>query len=199
MTDRQTDILLLSNNNNAALFADRLKAESCNVNLYHDPISVDTVKAFSPDLVISYNYSHIVKRDVIELLGDKIINMHVSLLPWNKGSSPNIWSFIDNTPKGVTIHRLEAGLDTGKIMFQKELFFDEDKETLSSSYQKLQEAIVDLFIENFESIRTLDFPLIEPQSKGSYHKTADLIKLLNGKQIDYNMTISEFKEFINQK
>ena len=188
-------ILLLSNNDNSKELFKRLKDAGCEVIAYSDAITTDTIDEYNPDLVVSYNYSHIVKRDVIDRMGDRIINMHTSLLPWNKGSSPNIWSFIDDTPKGVTIHRLEKGLDTGKIILQKELFFDEEKESLSSTYDKLQKAIVDLFMDNLELILSGDYEEKEQTGKGTYHRMSDLKELLGNRQIDYSMTIKEFKEF----
>ena len=65
--------------------------------------------------------------------------MHISLLPWNRGYHPNIWSFLEDTPKGVTIHYINEGIDTGDIIVQKEIVIDEDKETLKSSYEILHE------------------------------------------------------------
>lgn len=163
------------------------------VKLIHEPIDLELIDRYSPDLVISYNYQYIIKEDVINAMGGQIINMHISFLPWNRGASPNVWSFIDDTPKGVTIHRLEKGLDTGKIIVQRELFFDENVETLSTTYQKLNAEIVNLFMENWENIRTGNFSLMEQEGKGSYHRTADLERVLNGRRIDYDMTIAEFK------
>ncbi len=178
-------VLLLSRNENVKKLYDWLADNGNDVTLWRDRITVATIEEVKPELVVSYNYPYIVKEDVIDMLGDKIINMHTSLLPWNKGASPNIWSFIDDTPKGVTIHRLEKGLDTGKILFQKELFFDEDTETLATSYEKLNDAIVQLFIENWDKRKTVDYTLLNHEGKGSYHRTADLDAILNGKHIDY--------------
>ncbi|MGN1039629.1 MAG: formyltransferase family protein, partial [Oscillospiraceae bacterium] len=191
-------ILLLSNDNNNYVFAfqKKLKDKNCNVKLYTNHITLDLFKEYSPDLVISYNYRYIVKKDVIDYFGNKIINMHISYLPWNKGSDPNIWSFINNTQKGVTIHRLEERCDTGKIIVQKEIFFNEDIETLSSSYIKLQNEIMDLFINNFDKIITRNYNLTEQKHGGSFHKSAELKAILGDNKIDYNMTISEFKKFI---
>ena len=124
--------------------------------------------------------------------------MHISYLPWNRGASPNIWSFIDDTPKGVTIHRLEKGLDTGKIIAQKELKFNEDIETLQSSYMILNKEIVNLFKETWKTMISGDVVLKNQVGDGSYHKTKDLEKILNGKKIDYSITISEFKKFISR-
>lgn len=192
-------ILLLSNNDNAKDLYDRIKSKGCEVLLFHDKITVPFIEEFKPDLVVSYNYMHIVKEDVIERLGNRIINLHISLLPWNKGASPNIWSFIENSPKGVTIHRLEKGLDTGKIIVQKEIFFNEEKETLSSTYETLNKEIVQLLIDNWDEISDGKFELKEQEGKGSYHTVADLKALLGKKELDYSMTISEFKKYIAEK
>lgn len=191
-------IILLSNNDSIKTLYDWLVEKGNDVTLYHDPITVDVVNKLDPELVISFNYQHIVKEDVINRLGYRIINMHTSFLPWNKGASPNIWSFIEDTPKGVTIHRLEKGLDTGKIIIQKELKFDENTETLSTTYIKLNEEIVQLLIDNWEMISTGNYELKDQDGKGSYHRISDLEALLKGKQINYSMTIKEFKEFIKK-
>lgn len=189
-------IILLSNNENSKELYDWLVNEGNDVLFYHDPITVEIIDYFSPDFVISYNYLHIVKEDVINKMDNRIINMHTSYLPWNRGKSPNIWSFIDDTPKGVTIHRLEKGLDTGKIIVQKQCEFDENVETLSSTYNKLNEEIVQLLKDNWHIISKGEYELIEQVGKGSYHRASDLESLLSGKQIDYKMTVAEFKEFI---
>src|SRR3989338_5004694 len=79
------------------------------------PISLDYVKEICPDFIISYGYSYIIKKDIINQYKDKIINMHISFLPYNRGADPNFWSFIEDTPKGVTIHYIDEGIDTGDI------------------------------------------------------------------------------------
>ena len=189
-------ILLLSNNDNVNALKKRFIEMGEEVILYHDRVTPDLIEELAPDFTVVYNYRSIIKEDVISLLGNRIINLHTSYLPWNKGSSPNIWSFIDDTPKGVTIHRLEKGLDTGKILLQKELFFDEDKETLCTTYEKLNEEIVNLLCENWEDVKNGKIPFKVQEGKGSYHRTADLEEILAGRKIDYSMTVKDFKEFI---
>ena len=122
-----------------------------------------------------------------------IINMHISLLPWNRGSSPNLWSFIDNTPKGVTIHILDEGLDTGDVLLQKELYFDEQKETLASSYEKLNYEIVNLLQNNWAYIWEKNWKPSPQNNDGSSHTMNDLREFLNGRTFSYDMTIVDFK------
>ena len=64
------------------------------------------------DFIISYGYRHILKKDLIEMFPRKIANLHISLLPWNRGADPNLWSFLEDTPKGVTIHYIDCSVDT---------------------------------------------------------------------------------------
>lgn len=171
--EKQDKVLFLTNNNNALVLYDWLKAR-CKTSLYSEPLRLAQVQAFAPDLIISYNYNYIITQDIIDFMQGRIVNLHISLLPWNRGFSPNIWSFIDDTPKGVTIHQINAGLDTGKIIAQKEFCFDPEKETFVSTYEKLNREIVKLFIENWDAIRSGTCSLYSQQGKGSYHSMQDL-------------------------
>ena len=129
------------------------------------------------DWIISYGYRYIIKNDVINRFDKKIVNLHISLLPWNRGADPNLWSFLDNTPKGVTIHFIDSGIDTGEILAQQEMEFCEG-ETLRSSYNKLTVLIEKLFIAKWREIKE-GIIVPSPQvGNGSYHKTADKTKFL---------------------
>ncbi len=93
------------------------------------------------------------KGDVLDLgARTRVVNLHPGYLPWNRGSDPNLWSWIDNTPKGVTIHYVDEGVDTGDLIAQRLVEF-EAHETLASSYQRLQVEMVKLFVEHWQSIR----------------------------------------------
>ena len=75
------------------------------------------------EMIISYGYRHIIKKSIIEYVKGNIINLHISYLPWNRGADPNLWSFLENSPKGVTIHYIDEGIDTGDIITQKKIRF----------------------------------------------------------------------------
>ena len=106
------------------------------------------------DLIISFGYRHIVKKKIIDFFKDSIVNLHISFLPYNRGADPNLWSIINDTPKGVTIHIMDENLDTGDIIFQEKVNFDYKNDTLSSSYNKLQTKIVELFLKNWDLIKS---------------------------------------------
>ena len=178
------NILFLGYENNSII--DFLKNKN-SVTMYTEKIDVDYIKKF--DFVISYGYRHIIKKNVIDASKNGIINLHISYLPWNRGADPNFWSIVDNTPTGVTIHLIDEGIDTGDILFQR-LVKISDKDTLSTSYWKLRDEIESLFIENWQTIKTLNFKRIKQVPGGTFH-------LKKTSHIYFNklkITVEELKE-----
>jgi methionyl-tRNA formyltransferase len=126
------------------------------------------------ELAISYRYRHLIAPDMVRMLEGQLVNLHVSLLPWNRGADPNLWSFVENTPKGVTVHFIDEGLDTGDIIAQRELKFDIGRETLATSYAKLDEAMVDLFLDVAPALLAKQVKGVPQKPRaGSYHSLAD--------------------------
>ncbi|HUA04677.1 MAG TPA: formyltransferase family protein [Solirubrobacteraceae bacterium] len=137
-----------------------------------DPLDPAAIERDRPDFVVSHRYRHIIKPDVLALVPNRAINLHISYLPWNRGADPNLWSWAENTRKGVTIHYIDAGVDTGDIIAQREVEF-EHGETLSSSYARLEEQMLRLFVEQWPRIRTGDCDRRPQQGEGSMHRVAD--------------------------
>lgn len=130
------------------------------------------------DYGISYRYRHILKQDIIDWFAGKLINLHISVLPWNRGADPNFWSFIENTPKGVTIHKIDIGVDTGDILLQEECEFDVERDTLRSTYQKLSERIESLFISNMDKLFSGTVLPVKQVGAGTVHKSSDIQKYI---------------------
>ncbi len=188
-------ILFLSNNENSHPLYHWLqeKEGADKVQLFTNKLTPEIVQALQPSFVISYNYRHIIKEDVIAYMKGRIINLHTAYLPYNRGSSPNFFSFVENSPKGVTIHQLDAGLDTGAILVQKELNFDEEKETFVSSYDTLIAEMNRLFTENWESIKNGSILPCAQQGPGSYHTMKDLQTYRERCDFSWQDTIAEYK------
>lgn len=139
-----------------------------------EPITTDTLDVLQPDFGISYRYRHIFKKPVIDWFCGKLVNLHIAYLPWNRGADPNLWSFLTKTPSGVTIHKIDTGLDTGSILVQRKVTHDIDKDTLESSYRRLTSAMEALFMESAETIFRGDIaPCPQDAQKATCHKLAD--------------------------
>ena len=113
--------------------------------VFNDKLTLDYCKSSNFEIIISYGYRYIIPKIIIDYFKNKIINLHISYLPFNRGAMPNIWSIIDNTKKGVSIHYIDEGVDTGEILYQQEVEI-QDHETLQESYDKLNNIIQELSI-----------------------------------------------------
>jgi len=136
-----------------------------------EKLNKEDIAKYRYDFLISFSYRYIISKEILNYFKDKAINLHISYLPWNKGADPNLWSILENTPQGVTIHQMDYKLDAGKILYQKKIFFNED-DTLKSSYEKLQIELVELFIEKWENIKHNKVTPKKQKGIGSYHKSS---------------------------
>jgi|APTNR8051073442_1049403.scaffolds.fasta_scaffold01719_12 methionyl-tRNA formyltransferase len=139
---------------------------------FDERIGVEGVTGCGADFIVSYGYRFLIGADVISALSGRIVNLHVSLLPWNRGSDPNFWSFFDDTPKGVSIHRIDRGIDTGALLAQERLAFGPE-ETLARSYAALRQAVEALFARSWPAIRAGLQPAHRQKGVGTYHRSAD--------------------------
>lgn len=144
------------------------------------------------DLTVSYTYRFIVSEFVLKTLNYNVVNLHNSYLPWNRGAEPNMWSLIDGTPRGVSLHYMNAGLDKGEIIAQK-IVCEGEKETLRSSYYNLDRAAKELFQEAFHYYQYWPEMRKKTVAKGSYHSIKD------GKEMHsvidtYDMSVEEFRK-----
>ena len=143
------------------------------VTIYNDKI--DSTSAISKahwDFWISFGYRFKINSTLIETFKHKIINLHISYLPWNAGCDPNFWSFYEGTPKGVTIHWIDKGIDTGDIIVQEKVAM-ENSDTLLTSYNRLQTAVVSLFNDHWPKIRSGKSPSSQQQTGGTYHRSQE--------------------------
>jgi methionyl-tRNA formyltransferase len=134
------------------------------------------------DLGLLIWWPFIIKSPLLEFPKKGFLNTHPSLLPNNKGKNPNFWSIVESRPFGVTIHKIDSGIDTGLIIAQKEIPYDWT-DTGESLYKKALSDIIELFKATYPEIR-LRLPRLMPQSgDGSFHYQKELEP---AKEIDLN-------------
>ena len=121
----------------------------------------------------------------------------MSYLPYNRGSHPNFWSFVENTKKGVTIHEINNSIDNGGIIFRKKISFKTlaklNKYTFYHTYKILFNEIENLFIKNFNKILKGNYKIIRPSNKGSYHEKKDLPKNFKSWKININTYLKTYE------
>jgi methionyl-tRNA formyltransferase len=138
---------------------------------------LQVIKNIKPDYVVSCGYRHIVPEDILNVPTEGCLNLHPAYLPYNRGANPNVWSIVEDTPAGVTLHWMNPDLDTGDIIARKKVeteFSDSGKEL----YQRLEDAQVTLFQEVWPEIVNGKIDEIEQDADaGTYHRTEDFEEL----------------------
>ena len=170
---------------------DALVANNCIVD--HTEEKIKATKGY--DCVVSYGYRHILKQNVIDGFDCPIFNLHISYLPYNRGAHPNFWSFYDNTPSGVTIHLIDSGVDTGQIVKQKYVNFQESDDTFVKTYSALIENIENLFLEFLPSLLIDTWTVKKQRGIGTHHYLRDLPTNFSG----WNSVITEELSRLDKK
>lgn len=184
------NVLFLTNSEIAMPLFKWLKKKEKSVALYDRAIDAAFIQKRGVSFVISYGYRHIIPKSAIELMGAKMINLHISFLPYNRGAHPNIWSFLEGTSAGVTIHRIDDRIDNGDILLRERIEFDYKTETLKSAYLKSHNQIQRLLKDNWKRIKRLEITPEKQPGGGTYHSASALRPFENA--IDYNDTIETF-------
>ena len=150
-----------------------IENSGCDCIEHSEPLDVELLRKSTIDVAVSYRFRHIIKKSLIDYLNGKIFNLHISLLPWNRGADPNLWSFLENTPKGVSIHYVDEGLDTGDIIAQRGVSFDVGSETLASTYEILSSELLELFKIQWPLIMQGECSRKKQAPGGTYHGLKD--------------------------
>ena len=144
------------------------------------------------DIIICFGYKKIIKKKVLNFLNRPIINLHISYLPYNRGSHPNFWSFIENTPKGVSIHEINERIDSGNLILRKRINFKKiENHTFNSTYEILINEIENLFKKNYSKLIYNKYKIIKFKERGTYHSKKQLPKSLNS----WNVKILDYLKF----
>ena len=167
--------------------------------IYTKKVNLSFLKEKEIDFIISYGYQHIVENEIIQKYKNSIINLHISFLPFNRGSHPNLWSHMEGTPSGISIHQIDEGIDTGGIIFRKKILIDADNHTFRTSYELLKFELEILFERNWGKIRRRNYKVILPIENGTFHLKKEGIELLSllseGWDTNIKKAISESNNF----
>lgn len=113
--------------------------------------TLQTLRDASLDLGILAWWPYLVKEPLLGMAKLGYLNFHPSLLPYNRGKHPNFWSLVEGTPYGVTLHFIDAGIDSGDVAYQRAIATDWE-DTGKTLHEKGKRALVELFREHFDEI-----------------------------------------------
>lgn len=160
---------------------------------------VNKILSLNPDYIIVYG-SSIIKSDLIDLYANnnKIINLHLGLSPYYRGSGTNFWPLVDKKPEcvGATFMFLDSGIDTGNILHQIRPKIYSNDTPHSIGNRLITEAVLFYpnIIQNIEKIKPSKFIVREEKLCKRSEFSANAVK-----QLYYNFSKFMIKEYLENK
>ncbi|MBL7162940.1 MAG: methionyl-tRNA formyltransferase [Anaerolineales bacterium] len=147
------------------------------------PQAIEQLKAWNPDLIVVAAFGQILRPGVLDLPQHGCINVHASLLPRWRGAAPINAAILHGDDKtGVTIMKMDPGLDTGPILSKSEISIQAD-ETAGSLSPKLAQLGGDLLIETLPAYLSGEMtPQPQDDSLATYVR---MLKRTDG-ELDFN-------------
>ncbi len=130
----------------------------------------DWVKSRLPELIVLAFVTEIIPKAIFDIPKYKAINFHPALLPRYRGGSAINWAIINGeTETGVTIHYIDAGIDTGDIIIQEKVPIYPEDTVASLYFERLYPIGVRMIAEAVRMIGEGEAPRIkQDNSKASY-------------------------------
>ena len=167
------DIALIVTTNANDIYQDAVR-KKIPVSIYESEQKIIDNLNFLPDIGVLAWWPKIIKEPLLRKPIKGFINTHPSYLPYNRGKNYNFWSIVEEVPFGVTIHKVEKGIDNGDILFQEKIEYDWE-DTGETLYHKAQSAITKLFCKHYHEIRKGSIKLNpQPKGLGSFHTSSEL-------------------------
>ena len=149
--------------------ADQFEIPTIQPNRLKDPGVFDQLVAWKPDVIVVAAFGQILRQNVLDLPKYGCINVHASLLPRWRGAAP-IQAAILNGDKmtGVSIMKLDAGIDTGPVLFSQELPImpDDTAGILSDKLARLGAEVLPVVMDGY--LKGLYPPVSQDNEKSTY-------------------------------
>lgn len=119
----------------------------------HTEASLSVLRTWAPDLIVSNYFNQVIRRPILDIPPRGIINMHPALLPRNRGLMPCFWAMaVGDASTGATVHWVDEGLDTGRVLLQDTIAI-EPGETVLSLSQRCSECGAELLLRCIDELR----------------------------------------------
>lgn len=140
--------------------------------------AMQQLREWNPDLIVVAAFGQILKKDVLDLPKYGCINIHASLLPRWRGAAPiNAAILAGDEETGVTIMKMDVGLDTGPMLAMKKIRIRRD-DTAGSVFQTLSTLGANLLIETLPDYLSGTLtPTPQPEEGSTY---APMLKKQDG-------------------
>jgi methionyl-tRNA formyltransferase len=155
-----------------------------------EPEAMSQLQAWDPDLIVVAAFGQILKKEVLDLPKFGCVNVHASLLPRWRGAAPiNAAILAGDEETGVTIMKMDVGLDTGPMLAKRAIRLKPD-DTAGSVIQSLSTLGADLLIDTLpDYIEGKIIPQPQPEDGATY---APMLKKEDGR-LDFSSDVHELE------
>lgn len=127
------------------------------------------LRALGPDLIVVVAYGQLLPPALLEIPPHGCLNLHASLLPRHRGAAPIQWALLEGDPEtGVTLMKMDAGLDTGDILARvaTPIFPDDTAQTLHDRLAALGATLLIQTLPDYLAGRLVPHP--QPPTGATY-------------------------------
>jgi methionyl-tRNA formyltransferase len=157
------------------------------------PDSVVRIAAERPDLIVVAAYGQILPQEILDIPKRMCINVHASLLPRYRGAAPINWAIArGETMTGVTIMKMDAGMDTGPMLHVRTMPIRED-DTAETMFPKLSALGAEALTEALGMLR--QGTLAGTPQDGAMATYAPMLKKEHGR-IDWEKPAREVRDLV---
>ncbi|MGL5413911.1 formyltransferase family protein [Cetobacterium sp.] len=122
------------------------------INNINDEMVLEKIKEYDLDWLFIIGWSQIARKELLLSPKKGCIGMHPTLLPEGRGRAAIPWAILKKLSKtGVTMFKLDEGVDTGDLISQIEIPLDESI-TATELYQKVNDVHIELISKNLKAI-----------------------------------------------
>lgn len=151
----------------------------------------DQFRSFNADIAVVVAYGRILPDSFLNAFVHGAVNVHFSLLPKYRGAAPVNWAIVNGeSVTGVTTMKMDAGLDTGDILLQRETEIDKEEDSIGLMF-RLGEIGAELLSKTLDELS-----LIEPREQDHSAATlAPIMKKEDGK-FDWNFSADRIARMV---
>lgn len=131
------------------------------------------IESWDADVGLSLFFDYLLRPAIFKLFPEGCLNLHPSYLPYNRGVYSNVWSIVDGTPAGASLHYIDEGVDTGAILARKQVP-KRPTDTGSTLYRRQENACVELFRRAWPDFVRGKIEADPQPEDGTYHRYADV-------------------------
>jgi len=134
----------------------------------------EIIQESSPDVIFVFG-SSILKPRIFEIARVGCVNIHTGIVQFLRGVDSTFWAIHDEIPYaiGATVHFIDKGIDTGKIISQTRPELDL-KDSVESIFLKVCQSGFDTLCENLDKITSGNTEGYMPEAKGKLYQTSDM-------------------------